>query len=191
EKLKATTSQDIISSWETTRENWTATEKKISNPTLRKLWLLLGGLLHSFLHERYLESAAENESKENAKTSKGDGEMVPESESVLDPEQGEKPSLIANALNMYRLARRYWLKGSELLSTHVIKDKFPETWRKLQDAPRDHVRELEKPGKYHWTDIVPLSTMSTPFEAVRFFYALLGEWASQQKLDWTGQLDSS
>ncbi|KZZ97086.1 hypothetical protein AAP_00729 [Ascosphaera apis ARSEF 7405] len=191
EKLKALNDQiGYLNCWKAAIKDWVEYRRQITYPSLQKLSMLLGSLLYNFTHEEFLEAAVDNESKATSDNSKTDEELDSVGDLVIPGSTRTKePSLIADALSMYRLARQYWHKGSALLSNSVLKEKFPDTWQKLRTSSREHVKELDRPGEYDWGDIVPLSTMSTPFEAVRFFYALLIEWASQQNLDWKGQLD--
>ena len=137
-------------------------------PVLSGLCLQLGAVTHEVIHTFDMDRL---------------------SHSVLNDDK--TASFIPDLVKDTKAMRRYWIDGLALLSAARLQQEFPEAWKKSRRAGPLARREGERlvPEQYRGEYHLPLSSVSTPIEAVRATAAILGEWTRKEGVPWKGLLD--
>ncbi|KAH8422957.1 uncharacterized protein LDX57_000713 [Aspergillus melleus] len=88
----------------------------------------------------------------------------------------------------YKESQRLWLEGSRGLSEEVLTREFPNTWSQRSKNFSEQGRQRLKVGDYSGEYFLPLGRTNSPVEIVRFGYAVLKEWCTNEGVGWNGRL---
>lgn len=88
----------------------------------------------------------------------------------------------------YKESQRLWLEGSRGLSEEVLTREFPNTWSQRSKNFSEQGKRRLKVGDYSGEYFLPLGRTNSPVEIVRFGYAVLKEWCTNEGVGWNGRL---
>ncbi|KAK2739042.1 hypothetical protein FQN57_006724 [Myotisia sp. PD_48] len=158
-------------------------------PHLHGLCLLLGAISHEAIHALDLERLAASAIPDDhspAPTPGSDGTTVTSNQNKS--RRREFNDLKARLPESYKEARRLWLEGLRELPDSSLARHYPNTWDKRAISSSERGREQPRPGEYAGEYYLPLSSASSPLEAVRFACNFLNEWAEKEGIKWKGKL---
>ncbi|KAL8873501.1 MAG: hypothetical protein Q9174_001038 [Haloplaca sp. 1 TL-2023] len=99
----------------------------------------------------------------------------------------EAVSMSKEEVDNSRLCEQAWFDGTRMLTVHDLQEGFPVTWTKTSRSPvgrEDLAAKAYGEGSFY----LPLSHASTPMEAIRAGWSILGEWAENQDIRWEGKM---
>ena len=178
------------SNWMSIIAYWRVVKMKSAPyPQLRKLCLILGAVSYDAIHALDLERlAATSLPHEHATTptpgSDGDAAKPDDNKKTMKDFLELKNRLP----ECYKESQRLWLEGIRGLSADVVSSEFPKTWSERSRHYSDRGKQQLKAGDYSGDIFLPFDRATSPVEAVRFAWSLLGEWCDKEKVAWKGRL---
>lgn len=176
--------------WRSILPYWNAVKHMTAPyPQLHGLCLLLGAVSHDTIHgidlERLSTSALPCDHNP-IPTPGSDGNTV-----LSDEGKKYKKDFLdlkSRLSDHYKEANRLWLESSRELQDDALAREFPNTWSKRSRNFSMRGKQKLRIGEYDCEMFLPLGRTTTPIEAVRFGWSLLGEWCEKEGVKWTGRL---
>ncbi|KAK5358249.1 hypothetical protein LTR20_011015 [Exophiala xenobiotica] len=167
---------------------WRASRKY---PHLHGLVVQLGAVCRQYVQKYDLEKLARDPLPEDycnsAPTPSSDGNTRP-SEDVEKYKKRYIQFRDDMIHNIHEL-QTAWLDGFRQLSPELLRREYPNTWGKRAKDASARMQEKPSPSKIARDFYLPMDANTTPFEAARFGFAFLEEWAEKEKIEWKTKMD--
>ena len=111
---------------------------------------------------------------------------------AIDPADTTATTSPSNTINRPEEIRRLWLDGTSELNIDDIQSIFPRTWSKRSEVPLAmalrKMKERLSPANYYKAGArggfyLPMSSVTTPVEAVRVTASMLQEWSTEKRIE--------